>query len=611
MIDTIVDKKITYLNGARFKRAFIAGAKKVISRHDYLNKINVFPVSDSDTGTNISITLSAGLKAVALEQHDTLPNVLASFADGTLEYARGNSGTIFAQWFQGFSEANGEHEQMDTPQFIKIFQSAAEHAYQAVAEPVEGTILTVLMDTANYLTGLANPSADFADLFTDLVKKANQSLSETPEKLKVLKKFGVVDAGAQALVDFFEGISSFIHQGDIKDLAAEIAEIAESHIDEESLHTHGSEIEDYNYRFCTECVIIGDSIDQSKLKQMVAGLGDSLVLAGSKRKAKIHMHVNEPAELFRICRQFGKLLNEKAEDMFHQIKDAHVKHSEIAIVTDSSLDLPQDILDSLNIHVIPIRIHVGDDAYIDRVTISSKEFYDIVEKQGVLPKTAHPTYSDFKAKYQFLNSHYKSIISIHIAKSMSNTAGMAELVQRDLENTKLAVIDSKMVSGALGLIVQYAAELANAGYSYEDILQRIDDIIPKTYIYTCVGNLDYAVKGGRVPKFVKSVADFLRIKPILEVRFNHKPKITGVIRNQRDFVAKMATKIAKKLDPHKRYRIGVMHCEVPEQGQQLLDLLLKHAHNIESSFMVDCGVTIGSHTGPGTLGVAVQEYQPI
>lgn len=600
-------EKITYLNGPRFKRALIAGSKRVIARHDHLNKINVFPVSDSDTGTNISITLSSGLKAVALQRSDELSKVLESFADGTLDSARGNSGTIFAQWFQGFNDACEGLEQLDTKQFIEVFIKAAAHAYIAVAEPVEGTILTVLNDTADYLGNLKTIPADFAELFDKLMFKANESLAETPKKLKILKKYGVVDAGAQALVDFFEGVSQFIHQGDLKNLDAEIAAIVENEIDEECLHSAAESIDDYTYRYCTECVIVGDNISQRELKENIAGMGDSLVVAGSKRKTKVHMHVNHPAELFSVCRQFGKIHNEKAEDMFHQIKDAHAKHSDVAIVTDSAVDLPQAILDSLNVHIIPIQIHVGDDAYIDRISITPDEFYKIIDEQGVLPKTAHPTHRDFKAKYQFLLSHYKSIISIHLSKAMSNTLGMANLVKRDLGKSNLTVIDSQTVSAGQGLLVQYAAELANAGFAADEIIKRINIAAQKIQIYTMVGNLEYAVKSGRLPKIVKNIADWFKVRPMINIAPGKKAKICGIIRGHHHITRLFAKKVLAKLDGSKRYRVGIIHCQTPDQGQKLLEMLTLKSRNIESSFVVNCGVTIGSHAGPGTLGVALLE----
>jgi DegV family protein with EDD domain len=600
-------EKITYLNGARLKRALIAGSKRVIARHDHLNKINVFPVSDSDTGTNISITLSAGLKAVALEKDESLCKVLEVFADGTLDAARGNSGTIFAQWFQGFNDASEGLDELDSAAFMRVYRAAAAHAYSAVADPVEGTILTVLEDTAEYFKRMKSPPADFAELFDKLMVKANESLQETPKKLKILKKYGVVDAGAQALVDFLEGITQFIHEGDIKNLDAEIAEIVENEHDDDCLHEHADHIGDYTYRYCTECVIVGDDISQAQLKKDVAGLGDSLVVAGSRRKTKIHMHVNQPAELFSVCRNFGKLHNEKAEDMFHQVKDAHAKHSDVAIVTDSAIDLPQAVIDSLNIHVIPIQIHVGEDVFIDGITITPDDFYRIVEEQGVIPKTAHPTYRDFKAKYQFLASHYKSVVSLHISSLMSNTFGAAELVQRDMANSHVNIVNTLNVSAGQGLLVQYAAELANAGHSAADIIDKVNHAIPKVQVYAMVGNLDYAVKGGRLPKSAKRVADWFKVRPILALMPGKKAKIAGVIRGKNHITRQFAKKILAKLEPSKRYRLGLIHCQAPEQGQKLLEMLTMKSRNIESSYLVNCGVTIGAHAGPGTLGVAILE----
>ena len=606
----IQEKKMTYLNGMRFKHALISGAKYVIARQDHLNKINVFPVADSDTGTNISITLSSGLKAVVLEKDESLDKVLDAFADGALEAARGNSGTIFAQWFQGFVDLAANHQQLNVQQFIAAFHNAAINAQKSVAEPVAGTILTVLLDTANYLNKLKQLPSDFTALFKKLMVKANESLDETPKKLKILKKFGVVDAGAQALVDFLSGIADFIYKDNAASLDADISAIIEHEAEESNMHFNAENIEDYTYRYCTECIIVGNKINTDQLKEELLGMGDSLVLAGSKNKTKIHVHVNQPAELFRICRQYGKIHNEKAEDMFHQIKDAHAQHSDVAIVTDSALDLPQAIIDSLNIHIVPMHIHVGEQTFIDRISITPREFYKIVEQQDTLPKTAHPVSRDFKAKYQFLNSHYKTIISLHISKLMSNTLGAAELAQRDLPDCKLKVMDSKSLSVGQGLIVQYAGELAKAGFSYDNIIRRLERVIPQTQIYALVGDLEYAVKGGRLPKFVKNIANSLNIKPILDISPGKKPKIAGVIRQKKQMIRQFAKKILAKLEPNKRYRLGVLHGEAVENGQKLLELLTLESHNIESSFLVDSGVTIGAHSGPGTLGVAIQEYYP-
>jgi uncharacterized protein len=414
-------------------------------------------------------------------------------------------------------------------------------------------------------------------------------------------------------------VLTFMHAGSIKGLEEEIATLIETELEENCAGTEHTE--EYTYRFCTECVIVANPekpITQADLKAQLIPLGDSLVLAGTKRKTKIHMHVNKPAELFAVARRFGKLLNEKADDMFHQVKDAHTKHSQVAIVADSSLNLPQEILDSLNIHLIPIRIHIGEDAFIDGISITPTEFYERVAEQNAVPKTAHPTYGDFKAKYQFLNSHYKAIVSIHIAKVMSNTIGAAELVKRDMPRAKLTIIDSKNTSIGMGLIVQYAGELANAGFSHDEIVERVKAIIPKTKMFALIGDLEYGVRGGRVPKFVKTIADFFKITPILELCLETKPKMAGFVtsssgRRVEIFAKKMQKKLdaAKKTNPGKRYRIAVGHANDLASAQKLFDIITKNNSNIETAFITDVGVTIGTHSGPGTLGLAFQEYTPI
>jgi DegV family protein with EDD domain len=174
---------------------------------------------------------------------------------------------------------------------------------------------------------------------------------------------------------------------------------------------------------------------------------------------------------------------------------------------------------------------------------------------------------------------------------------------------ELSVFDSMSVSAGQGLLVQYAAELANAGPTHQELIRRLKEASESVQIFAMIGNLLYAVKGGRLSGFAKKIADWFKVTPILHILLNRKIKVVGIIRTKNKVTKQFAKKVLSKMDPEKHYRIGLIHCETPEEGQKLLELMTFNSPNIESSFLVNCGVTIGSHAGPGTLGVSFMEVK--
>ncbi|SVD52904.1 uncharacterized protein METZ01_LOCUS405758, partial [marine metagenome] len=249
--------KITYLDGARLHRAIIAGTNNVVSRQEYLNKINVFPVPDGDTGTNMAFTLTSILDVTSHKIQTRADDMLALIADAALDGARGNSGVILAQFFQGLSDGAADIEKMTPSTFSKAIQYGAEYARQALAKPEEGTILTVLTDFSNHVIELVEMKkiSDFQQLLEMGLMEAEKSLHNTPNLLPVLKKAGVLDAGAQGFVDLLHGIIDFIKTGSLRDF--------KSTIDKQNITVEfnkiESEFENSNFRYCTECLIIGQN----------------------------------------------------------------------------------------------------------------------------------------------------------------------------------------------------------------------------------------------------------------------------------------------------------------------------------------------------------------
>ena len=601
------NKNITHLDGFLLHQALVSGIQNVISRQDYLNKINVFPVPDSDTGTNMAFTLSAVLDRTSTNTHSSVGDLLEIVADSALDGARGNSGAILAQFFLGLSDGSSGIEKMTTQDFSDAIELGSKYAREAIANPIEGTILTVLTDFAQHLLYRINAGvSDFNSLFESGIEIAKESLANTPNQLDVLKKAGVVDAGAQGFVDLLQGIQLYIKEGKLKESISVPKPIEpEINID---LKNDATEM---TFRYCTECMVIGNNIDRNHLREDLIDFGDSLVIAGTKNKVKVHIHVNEPAKVFNICDNYGNISGQKSDDMFQQHETAYSDHSEIAIVTDSGSDIPEELMDELDIHIVPVRYSFGDKGYIDKVSLTSDEFYQELKTNPKHPQTSQPTPGDFRRQYQFLTSHYKSIISIHIPRMLSGTLQSAETAFKRIKHTNLKTIDALSISGGEGLIVAYAAEAAKQNYNHDEIIELTQKIIPKTKVYAAVYDLSYAVKGGRIPKYVKIISDVLKITPILSVDGEGKMKLGGAFLGKTKFADRMANTIIKKINMTKKYRIVVTHCNCIERGEKLLDILNKKLSNLHSSYLIDCGTALGVHAGPGSLVVGVQEYKPI
>ena len=594
--------KITYLDGTRLHRALVAGVNNVLSRQEYLNKINVFPVPDGDTGTNMAFTLTSIMDRTAQKVHPRVDDMLALVADAALDGARGNSGVILAQFFQGLSDGAAGVDKMTPESLAKAIQFGAEYAREALAEPQEGTILPVLTDFSNRLIELIQTQNHDLEHFLELgINEAEKSLENTPNLLAVLKKAGVVDAGAQGFVDFLHGIFNFIKKGDLKGFKADL----ENKQITMAIDKNDVDFENSEFRFCTECIIEGDKIIHKDLRESLMTNGNSLVIAGSKKKAKVHIHVNNPSEIFKICSNFGTVKGEKADDMWQQQQAAQGQKSKrVAIVTDSGADIPDDI--DLDIYVVPVRYNFGDIGYVDKVSQTPAEFYKELETNPNHPQTSQPTPGDFRRQYQFLKSHYDSIISIHIPHELSGTYQSALNAAKRVDEQNIQVFDGFSASAGLGLIVMKAASLAKAGKSKEEIISQLPEIILTSKVFLAVKDLQYVVKGGRLPAWVKSIADFLHIRPVLSTKENGEMGAAGILMGTENLPEKLCKFVLSKMEKDTQYTISVGHSNALEDGKKLMELIQQGHNHIENIYLQDMGCALGVHAGPGSLVTAIQ-----
>ena len=598
-----------HLDGPAFAAALVSGINRVIADQDFLNRINVYPVADGDTGTNLTLSLGAALEI--LQQYDDKPlsSLLASIADALLDGARGNSGAIVAQFFQGVSDSAGDLTRFTPYTFGKAIRQGSDYAHDALSNPEDGTILTVI---AAYADALANEiskagNAGFATVLTNALPALEDSLARTTGQLDVLRKAGVVDAGAKGFVDLITGMHDFIVHGRI----TEQPDLSLLHSDEVMISAAGSQ-DVYEYRFCTECIVTGTDIDRRKLRERLVALGDSLVLAGTKRKAKIHIHVNDPTAVFDIGRRFGAVSAEKADDLHRQQHSSHDSSRRFAVITDSAADIADEDLERLDIHMVPCRIQFGERGYLDKVSITSAEFFAELERNPNHPTTSQPAPGDFRRQFQFLASHYPDVLSINLTGAASGTLEAARSAAgRTNAPGRIHVINSLNASLGQGLLAVFAAECAASGVPVETAIRSVQALIPRTRSYAILNNLDYAVRGGRIPKWVRTVARLLRVIPIIRTTPDGKIRLSGFFFGKHKRIEKFALHVARREGRQGCLNVAIGHATSPADARELERKLRERLPCITRLTTTELGAALGAHGGPGTLVIGTQLAEPI
>jgi DegV family protein with EDD domain len=602
--------RIAYLDGPRLSRGLLAGIARVTADAEHLNRINVFPVPDGDTGTNLAVTLGAVRNVLIGHRDRHAGKLLERVADAALDGARGNSGAILAQFFHGLCDASLDHRLLTTSQFVAGVTRGSEYAHDALTEPRAGTILTVIQDFAAELAArLAAGGQDFATLLEDGLRRAQRSLAATTGQLEALRRAGVVDAGAQGFVDLLEGVTDFVRGGSLhirRDARGPVADGQETGVSAPPGAFLESGHPGTGHRWCTECLVRGAALDHRRLREALAGLGSSLVIAGGKTRVRVHIHADDPQAVFEAAARFGAVEGQKADDMRSQQDAARAGARTVAVVTDSAADLPEELLTALDIHVVPARIHFGPQSYLDKVSLDTAEFYRMMAASAVHPTTSQPPPGDFRRLYQILGSHHAGIVSVHIAGWASGTL-QAATSAADRAGTRVPVlaIDSRNASTGQGLIVLRAAELAAAGRSVDEIALALDGAIARTRTWALLGSLDHAVRGGRVAPSKRLLARWLRLEPILATFPDGRIATAGVLLGRHQRVRRFARWVARRAGPAATLRLAVGHANAPEAAAQLLAELQVQLPGIETAFVTEIGTALGVHGGPGTLVVSL------
>jgi DAK2 domain fusion protein YloV len=366
---------ITALDGKRFSEMVIQGANHLAANAKMVDALNVFPVPDGDTGTNMNLSITSGAKEVKSNIQAHIGNVGTALSKGLLMGARGNSGVILSQLFRGFSKAIENKEVINGKEFALALDSGVAAAYKAVMKPVEGTILTVAKDAARKGVQTSQTTEDIVEIMDAVLKEAKASLKRTPDLLPVLKEVGVVDSGGQGLVFVYEGFYAEL-TGNKLPTSPEAPPAMDDLVNAQHQRSVQSHIntEDIEFGYCTEFMVKFESdklaqhpFNEGTFRNDLSSLGDSLLVIADEELVKVHVHSEQPGTVLSYGLQYGSLINIKIENMRQQhtniIRESHTplvsanppkqkEQSEYGIITVSMGAGIADLFQSIGAHAV-------------------------------------------------------------------------------------------------------------------------------------------------------------------------------------------------------------------------------------------------------------------
>lgn len=594
-----VNNTISEINGVQLYNSFIAGAQKIFENQALLNNINFYPVPDADTGTNLASTMYSIVNTVKPTKN--IKETALALADAALVGARGNSGIIFAQFLYGFSKDIKGQETMNLKEFSENMHIASECAYYALAKPKEGTMISVIRDWADFLCENYDTTDDITTLLLNALTVAMESLKGTG-KFIAAKAKTIVDAGAKGFVVFLEGMCEYFHSGE-KTVQVANAEIIDSEWLGEDNH------EDITFRYCTEALLIGENLEREKLSSMIESMGDCLVIAGSNKKMRLHIHTDEPWIVLEKVQMIGRVVYQKVEDMVMQHDLVANRKSKIGILSDSSCDIPKNLLEKYQIQTIPLTVSFGDEFYLDQLTIKPKQFIDKLVKSTDIPKSSQPSLMDFTNRYNYLTTHYDSIVSVHLNgkfSGMINSSRKAAAAVSKTSGKKIDIIDSHNATGALGLTVLRTAEAAIEGVSHEDLVVKAAEWADKTKLFVSCINTQYLISSGRLSTFKALLLKYLRIKPLFTINTEGDLELKTFSFRSKDNFKKILGLIKENYEHKKIWNYCVMHVDNPDAAQYLSEVVEKLTGRAPL-YIEDACPMLASKVGPKAVAVAIME----
>ena len=593
---------IGYLDGPRLARGFFAASDWVAAGREELNRINVYPVPDGDTGTNFSLTLRAVADALRALGPASLTDTATTAARAAVLGARGNSGMMLAHFLIGMSEGFDGMATAGAMQVARAVRRGATSLEQALDEPREGTILTVARDAAAAAEIAAADSPDISHFLRRLHAEAQVVLARTPELMKVLKDAGVVDAGGLGFVRMVEGFLRYVDGDPI--LPADPRDDGEDFVPA-ALADIASE---RDFQFCTEVLVRGASLPAGNdVRAAMHDFGGSVVVAVAGDILKIHVHTDTPEAVFTFAERWGTVTARKADDMRAQHRRlGHVAKRRVVIVVDSTNDLPDATLDHHGIVSVPMQVMFGQETFRDRVDLKPSEFYRRLRDAKELPTTSQPTPAAFVKAFRAAREEADEVLGIFVSAALSGTYASAQAAVRAAGVSNVTLVNSRTASLGVGLLALRATELAEQGWGAEAIALELERVRDQSGVFLTVDRFDNLIRSGRVSRGKAWLGSVLDIKPVLEVDAVGRIIPSARVRGRDQVVPRVLTMLEQRLTPRPTsIRFGVVHAEAPEEAERVRTALTA-AYRPKEVLVGSATAVIGTHVGEGAWAVFYQ-----
>ncbi len=593
---------IGYLDGPRLARGFYAAADWVAAGREELNRINVFPVPDGDTGTNFTLTLRAVADALRALGDAPLSETSLIAARAAVHGARGNSGMMLAHFLLGFAETLRERDTATATMVAAAVRNGAETLARSLDEPREGTILTVARDAAVAAERAASDSPDIVVFLRRLHAESERVLAHTPELMAVLKEAGVVDAGGKGFVRMIEGFVRIIDGDPI--LPATMPLPGESVMPAAFMDIAAER----DFQFCTEVLVRGSSLPPGNdVRAAMHQFGGSVVVAVIGDILKIHVHTDTPEAVFTYAERWGNVTARKAEDMRAQHRRlSHIEQRKVAVVVDSSNDLPDAALDQHRIAVVPLQVMFGEETFRDRIDLKPAEFYRRLRLAKQLPTTSQPSPAEFVRAFRAARAEAEEVVGIFLSGALSGTLGSAQAAVSAAGVDRVHIVDSRSASLGIGLLALRAAELADEGWGAEDIARELSRVRDQSGVFLTVDTYENLIRSGRVTRGKAWLGGLLDIKPILEVDLAGRIQRVDRARGRAQLVDRVLELIDAALTPRpSQLRIGIVHAEAPEVAERLRTALTA-AYSPKDVVVGPATGVLGTHVGIGAWAVFYQ-----
>ena len=594
------------LDGHGFAQALHSGALAVVRECDHLDRINVFPVADADTGANLAATLQAVSMRLGASPPSRIGDAARLAADAALDGARGNSGAIFAQFLHGLAESFSDRPDVGIREFADGAGHGSQAAWNALQNPREGTILSVLAVWSRELAALSVRTEDFAEALSDALPAASQALAETPRQLAVLARHHVVDAGGQGFVYFLEGVLAWVCTGRagpaaVVRLAATPLSTPPPTAAAKRFAAGHSEV-DLTYRYCAEALVSGVAIDVDHVKAQVTTLGDSLVVAGGGSRVRIHLHTNTPQRLLSVAASVGNIDASKIDDMI--LQQLAGRESTIALVADSTCDMPESLAHHLGVVRVPLTLTVAGQTYRDGIDMTAAEFYQLLPHLERLPTSSQPAVSEFREVYTRLLEHHEGIVSMHIAGALSGTVEAARSAAAAVDPQRIRVVDTHKVSIGAGLLLETAGAAIERGAGLDEVEDLVLAARRRVALFGMVTSLDQAVKGGRVSPRAARVVEAAHLYPIIVFDDEGHAQKGGVAAGF-DGALRTLVKKALRFAGGEPARAMVVHTDCLDAAEAVAEALCRKLRT-SAVPMVAGGPVLTTHVGLASVTIGMR-----